>query len=49
MAEHSPRRIAHNLMAEPHVEGRRISVLQTYDYVEGPVIAGGLAVSVLRQ
>ena len=35
MAEHRSRRIVRTLMDEPHVEGRRVSVLQVYDAVEG--------------
>lgn len=35
MAEHRSRRVVRTLMDEPHVEGRRVSVLQIYDAVEG--------------
>jgi uncharacterized protein (DUF433 family) len=35
MAEPEPRRIAHDLMGEPHIAGRRISVRQVYALVEG--------------
>lgn len=34
MAERDTRRIAHNLMDEPHITGRRISVRQVYALVE---------------
>lgn len=34
MAEGESRRIAHDLMSEPHVRGRRISVRQVYALVE---------------
>ena len=34
MAERETRRIAHDLMDEPHVTGRRISVRQLYALVE---------------
>lgn len=35
MAEPKTARIARELMDEPHVAGRRISVLQLHDFVEG--------------
>jgi len=35
MAERESRRIASSLLAEPHIEGRRVSVRQVYDLVEG--------------
>ena len=34
MAERDTRRIAHDLMSEPHISGRRISVRQVYALVE---------------
>ena len=34
MAEGEPRRIARELMSEPHIRGRRISVRQVYALVE---------------
>jgi uncharacterized protein (DUF433 family) len=34
MAERESRRIAHELMSEPHITGRRISVRQVYALVE---------------
>jgi len=34
MAEGESRRIAHDLLSEPHVSGRRISVRQVYALVE---------------
>lgn len=34
MAEGESRRIAHDLLSEPHVRGRRISVRQVYALVE---------------
>ncbi len=34
MAERESRRIAHDLMEEPHIAGRRISVRQVYALVE---------------
>lgn len=34
MAERETRRVAHELMAEPHIAGRRISVRQVYALVE---------------
>lgn len=34
MAESSAERIASDLMSEPHIVGRRISVLHVYDWVE---------------
>lgn len=34
MAESETGRIARDLMGEPHIAGRRISVLQVYDLVE---------------
>ena len=34
MSEGESRRIAHDLMSEPHVRGRRISVRQVYTLVE---------------
>jgi len=34
MAERESRRIAHDLMDEPHIAGRRISVRQVYALVE---------------
>ncbi|MFC7019726.1 MULTISPECIES: DUF433 domain-containing protein [Haloarcula] len=34
MAERESRRIAHKLMSEPHITGRRISVRQVYALVE---------------
>jgi len=34
MAERDSRRIAHDLMGEPHIAGRRISVRQVYALVE---------------
>lgn len=34
MAERETRRVAHNLMDEPHIAGRRISVRQVYALVE---------------
>jgi uncharacterized protein (DUF433 family) len=34
MAEGEARRIAHDLMSEPHIRGRRISVRQVYALVE---------------
>lgn len=39
MAERQHGRIARELMSEPHIEGRRISVLQIYDLVEGRDLA----------
>ena len=35
MAERESRRIARNLLGEPHIAGRRISVRQVYALVEG--------------
>jgi len=35
MAERETRRIAHDLLSEPHIAGRRISVRQVYGLVEG--------------
>lgn len=35
MAETSADRIATDLMSEPHIVGRRISVLHVYDWVDG--------------
>ena len=35
MAEHQRGRIARDLMSEPHVADRRISVLRIFDLVEG--------------
>lgn len=35
MAESSAERIATDLMSEPHLVGRRISVIHVYDWVEG--------------
>lgn len=35
MPESSAGRIATDLMSEPHIVGRRISVLHVYDWVEG--------------
>ena len=35
MSERESRRIEHDLMAEPHVRGRRISVRQVYALIEG--------------
>jgi uncharacterized protein (DUF433 family) len=34
MAERDTRRIAHDIMEEPHISGRRISVRQVYALVE---------------
>lgn len=34
MAERDTRRIAHDIMSEPHIRGRRISVRQVYALVE---------------
>lgn len=34
MAERDTRRITHDLLSEPHIEGRRISVRQVYALVE---------------
>ena len=34
MAERAARRIAHDLVSEPHIAGRRISVRQVYALVE---------------
>ena len=34
MAERDARRIAHHLLSEPHIRGRRISVRQIYALVE---------------
>ena len=34
MSEGEPRRIAHDLLSEPHIRGRRISVRQVYALVE---------------
>lgn len=34
MAESSTERISEDLMSEPHIGGRRISVLNIYDWVE---------------
>ena len=34
MSEGESRRIEHDLMAEPHIRGRRISVRQVYSLVE---------------
>lgn len=34
MAERETRRVAHDLMEEPHIAGRRISVRQVYELVE---------------
>lgn len=34
MAERETRRIAHDLLSEPHITGRRISVRQVYALVE---------------
>ncbi|MFB6283177.1 MAG: hypothetical protein ABEK59_04485 [Halobacteria archaeon] len=34
MSEHDSRRISHDLVSEPHIEGRRISVRQIYALVE---------------
>ena len=34
MAERDTRRIAHDLMSEPHISGRRISIRQVYALVE---------------
>jgi len=34
MAERESRRVAHDLMGEPHITGRRISVRQVYALVE---------------
>jgi uncharacterized protein (DUF433 family) len=35
MSEGESRRIAHELMSEPHIRGRRVSVRQVYALVEG--------------
>ncbi|WP_302080717.1 DUF433 domain-containing protein [Salinibaculum rarum] len=35
MSEGESRRIAHELMSEPHIHGRRVSVRQVYALVEG--------------
>jgi uncharacterized protein (DUF433 family) len=35
MAESSAGRITSDLLSEPHIAGRRISVRQVYDWVEG--------------
>jgi len=35
MSEGGSRRIAHELMSEPHIHGRRVSVRQVYALVEG--------------
>jgi uncharacterized protein (DUF433 family) len=34
MAERESRRVAHDLMSEPHIAGRRVSVRQVYALVE---------------
>ena len=34
MSEGESRRIAHDLLSEPHIRGRRISVRQVYAFVE---------------
>jgi uncharacterized protein (DUF433 family) len=35
MAERESRRVAHDLMGEPHIAGHRVSVRQVYALVEG--------------
>jgi uncharacterized protein (DUF433 family) len=35
MAEREPARIVHDIMSEPHVRGRRVSVRQIAELVEG--------------
>lgn len=39
MAESEPRRIAYELLSEPHIAGRRISVRQVYALVSEPLTA----------
>lgn len=38
MGERETHRVAHDLMDEPHIAGRRVSVRQVYTLVEGRVV-----------